>query len=289
MEPVLFQYRSRKLTLKDINFIKNIIRQNYSKGRTHISRLLCKAWDWKQPNDKYKEYAARDLLLRLEENGFIELPPRLSKNNNRKVRSFDQIPLFINEELLGTINDFPETTVKLITTHETYLWNYLIHNYHYLGLIKPVGEYLRYIAFIDDQVVACLLWASAAWKIKARDQTIGWSEAVKRKNLCMVANNSRFLILPWINVKCLASKILSLCLKRLSNDWMNHYAHPIYLAETFVDNTRFKGTCYKASNWQYAGITSGSAKKGNAYKYHGQPKDIYLYPLHRRFRNLLKE
>jgi hypothetical protein len=146
---------------------------------------------------------------------------------------------------------------------------------------------LRYPAVSDGQVVACLAWASPAWKVRSRDQFIGWDEPSKRKNLCLIANHTRFLILPWIRVKHLASKILSLNLKRLKSDWQKACGHAVYLAETFVDNARFKGTSYQAANWHYVGQTKGSAKRGNVYRYHGQPKAVYLYPLHRHFRSLL--
>lgn len=287
MEPVVFRYRSRELTVSDIAFIKEIIVEHSAKGRTHISQVLCKAWDWVQPNGQLKEYAARDLLLRLEEKGFINLPPRIKNNNNLYSKSFGQVPLFIKQELNGSVGDYPEPSIKAITPQDSYLWDYLVHHYHYLGLPKLVGEYLRYLAVIDGQVVACLAWASPAWKVRSRDQFIGWDEPTKRKNLCLIANNTRFLILPWIRVKHLASKILSLNLKRLKSDWQKAYGHPVYLAETFVDNARFKGTSYQAANWHYVGQTKGSAKKGNAYRYHGQPKAIYLYPLHRHFRSFL--
>jgi len=224
---IVFRYRSRELDVQDIDFISGLISKHYSRGRSYISCVLCEAWQWKQPNGKLKEYAARDLLLRLEEAGFIELPPRLRPKNNLKQRSFDQIPLFLKD------------------------------------------------------------WASAAWKVKARDQFIGWDELTKRKNLHLIANNTRFLILPWVRVKYLASKILSLSIRQLSTDWEKTYGHPVYLAETFVDISRFNGTCYRAANWIEVGRTKGNAKKGNTYHYHGQSKAIYLYPLHHRFRRFL--
>lgn len=288
MEPVIFRYRSRQLTSKDIDFIKATINKHYTKGRTKISRILCEAWVWVQPNGKLKEYPARDLLLRLEEHGFIKLPPRKNCTINLKQKSYKQIPLFIKKELCGNAGDYPAPVISL-GSQDRYLWEYLVHHYHYLGLSTLVGEHVRHIVFINDQVVACLAWASAAWKVRARDEFIGWDENVKRKNLYLIANNTRFLVLPWIRVKHLASKVLSQSLKRLSSDWQKKYAHPVYLAETFVDNARFKGICYKAANWRCVGQTSGSAKRGNTYRYHGQPKSVYLYPLHRHFRRMLND
>lgn len=156
-----------------------------------------------------------------------------------------------------------------------------------MGLPTFVGEYLKYFVCIEDQPVACLGWSSAAFKVQARDRFIGWNENTKRQRLCYIVNNARFLVFPWINIKHLASKILSLNLKRLSEDWIRKYNHPLYLAETFVDISRFKGTSYQAANWHYVGKTQGSGKKGNRYYYHGQAKAVYVYPLHRNFRRYL--
>lgn len=287
MQPVVFSYRSRNLTASDIDVILALIDQHRDKGRTRISRILCETWNWTQTNGKLKEYAARDLLLRLEENGFIQLPPQIRPNNNHKKASLDQIPLYIHKQLDGNIGDFTNPKVQLVEQGDRYLWKYLIHHYHYLGLPTLVGEHIQYQVLIEDQVVACLAWASAAFRVRSRDYLIGWNETVKRKNLYLVTNNTRFLILPWVRIKHLASKTLALNLKRLNDDFQNKYHHPVHLAETFVDTSRFNGTCYRASNWHYTGVTKGSAKKGNAYLYHGQPKAVYLYPLHRQYRRLL--
>jgi hypothetical protein len=249
--------------------------------------MLCEAWKWVQPNGKLKEYAARDLLLRLEEQGLVELPPRLRPKNNLKEKSFAQVPLFLHEPMEGSAGEHDVPTIEVVHSEKSYLWDYLVHHHHYLGLPKLVGEHLKYLVTINDQVVACLSWASAAWKVKARDQFIGWDELTKRRNLHLIANNTRFLIPDWVRVKHLASKVLALSLRRLNADWQRIYGHPIHLAETFVDISRFSGTCYRAANWLCVGQSKGSAKKGNSYLYHGQPKAIYLYPLHPHFRRYL--
>jgi hypothetical protein len=225
----------------------------------------------------------------LEEKGFIELPPRLRPKNNLKPKSFYQIPFFIDQPLCGRVDEYPEPLIEVVRPGDQYLWNYFLHHYHYLGLPKLVGEHIKHLAFINGQVVACLGWASASWKVKARDRFLGWNTPTRRKNLYGIANNTRFLIPAWVQVKHLASKVLALSLRRLSSDWHKTYGHQVYLAETFVDNSRFKGTCYKAANWHYVGQTSGSAKKGNTYRHHGQSKAVYLYPLHRNFRRLLND
>jgi hypothetical protein len=289
MESILFAYRSRQLKAKDIAFIKELIDRFYDRGRSHISSALCKAWAWKQPNGKFKECAARDLLLRLEEENFIKLPPRLRPKNNFKRKAYHQIPLFTEHPFHGTVSDYTELTVQLLSPGDPYLWEYLVHHYHYLGVGKLIGEHLRYLAYLNGRMVACLAWASAAFKVKSRDEFIGWNATTRQRRLHFVVNNTRFLVLPWVKVKHLASKILALNLKRLSDDWENFYHHRLYLAETFVDTSRFQGTCYKAANWLHVGNTTGSAKKGNTYCYHGQPKAVYLYPLHRKFRRLLND
>lgn len=288
MNPILFQYRSRKLHTDDIAFIKVLVDRHFLRGRSYISRELCKSWNWMQSNGKLKEYAARDLLLRLEEQGLVALPPRIRPKNNLKPKVFAQIPLFVKKTLEGAITEYETLTIQVVKgPQESYLWGYLLHRYHYLGNPKLVGEHLRHIVRIGNQVVACLGWASAAWKVKDRDHFIGWDETTKRTHLHLIANNVRFLIPPWVTIKHLASKVLSLALRRLSNDWKAAYGHPVYLAETFVDTSRFQGTCYQAANWIRAGKTQGSAKRGNLYLYHGEPKELYLYPLHRNFRRFL--
>ena len=287
MEKVVFRYRSRLLDNQDVQFIRDLISEHRQRGRSYISKVLCEAWQWFQPNGKLKEFAARDLLLRLEEQGFIELPQRLRPKNNLKKKSFDQIPLFSKEPLNGSAGEYGWPRIELVNSQNSYLWDYLLHHHHYLGLPKLVGEHLRYLVYINGQVVACLSWASAAWKVKGRDQFIGWDEETKRKNLHLIANNTRFLIPEWVRIKHLASRVLAFNLKGLSTDWQRIYGHPIYLAETFVDLSRYSGVCYRAANWILVGQTKGSAKKGNAYLYHGQPKAIYLYPLHRHFRRHL--
>jgi len=288
MSETVFSYRNRQLDIQDICFIQGLITRDYARGRSHIARVLCETWQWLQPNGKVKECAARDLLLRLEEQAFISLPPRLRPKVNRP-KSYVQIPFFRQEPMEGAIQQYGRPELEVLDSQGSYLWDYLMHHYHYLGRPPLVGEHVRHLVRIQGQEVACLAWASAAWKVKSRDQFIGWDEAAKRKNLYLVANNTRFLILDWVRIKHLASKILALSLRRLSADWQQRYGHPIVLAETFVDLGRFAGTCYRAANWIYMGQTQGSAKRGNAYHYHGQPKAVYLYPLARRFRQVLQD
>lgn len=289
MEPVIFRYRTRELTREDIDDIRQTVALHAAKGRSHISRVLCQQWNWLQPNGAYKEYAARDLLLRLEEEGHVKLPPRLRPKNNLKRKSFAQIPFFSQEPFGGDVSRYSGIEIIPVDGADDYLWGFLLHHHHYLGLPGLVGEHLKYLAYLDGQVVACMAWASAAFKVKGRDDVIGWDTDTRRRRLHLIANNTRFLVLPWVRVKNLASKILSLNCGRLSDDWQRRYRHPLFLAETFVDTTRFAGTCYKAANWRYVGHTQGSAKRGNSYSRHGISKAVYLYPLDRRFKRELAD
>lgn len=289
MEPNKFRYRSRELAQEDIEDIRRTISRYHSRGRSYISRVLCRKWNWIQPNGKLKDYAARDLLLRMEERGLVKLPPRLRPKNNNKPPAFSHTPFFNDAPIIGRVDGYRVPHLQVVPSSEAYLWGYLLHHYHYLGVPKLVGEHLRYLVWLDGQVVACLAWASAAFKVKSRDDFIGWSPSIKRRRLYFVANNARLLILPWVRVEHLASKILALNLNSLNLHWQAAYGHRIYLAETFVDLSRFEGTCYKAANWQCVGKTRGSAKKGNTYRFHGRSKAVYLYPLHRNFRRLLSD
>lgn len=177
--------------------------------------------------------------------------------------------------------------VRPILSNEVSLWGEHVKAYHYLGYKNIPGKSLRYIATIATEWVALIGWGSPALKCSVRDRFIGWDDETKLKRLHLIINNVRFLILPWIRISNLASKVLSLNLKRLRSDFQKVYGHPIYLAETFVDIARYKGTCYKAANWHYVGLTSGYSKSGNKYYKTNRPKAVYLYPLMRKAIELL--
>lgn len=280
--------RKRTITEADLPPIQATVNCHWDKGRKHISRVLCQEWNWRQPNGRLKDMACREVLLTLNRKGLISLPPRLnSANNDKRNRS---IPLVETEQtpLEGKPSDFEPVRLQLVrNTSLEPLYNSLVQQYHYLGYRQIVGNHLKYMAFIGEQPVACLGWGSAAWSVKSRDSFVGWNKATKEKNLHLVVNNTRFLVLPWVSVKCLASKLLALNHRRISDDWLKIYNHPLYLLETFVDKKLFKGTCYKAANWHCVGQTKGIAKRGNHHVLHGTIKDVYLYPLRKDFREKL--
>ena len=282
--------RKRTIDEAQTRNIQATINKHWTKGRKHISKVLCRQWNWKQPNGQLKDMACREILLTLKRKDLIALPPRLKNANNHKRNKtifkidIDQTPLKRDISLL------PPVELKMVrSTDSELLYNSLVHYHHYLGYRQIVGNHLKYIAYIGEQPIACIGWGSAAWSVKSRETFVGWNKKTKENNLHFVANNTRFLILPWISVKCLASKILALNAKRISHDWLNVYNHPLYLLETFVEKNRFKGTCYKAANWICTGQTKGIAKKGHDHVFHGNIKDVYLYPLRKDFRKKLAE
>ena len=280
--------RKRTITKADLNSIQITINEHWNKGRTPISQILCQQWNWVQPNGQLKDMACRELLLTLKRKGFLRLPPRKnSAYNEKRNRS---IPVIDTDQtpIQGRLSDLPPVTLLSVrNTHFESLYNSLVHQHHYLGYRQIVGQHLKYMAFIDDRPVACLGWGSAAWAVKSRESFVGWNRTVKDQNLHMVVNNIRFLVLPWVSVKCLASRLLSLNIKMIKEDWPAIYHHPIYLLETFVERDRFIGTCYKAANWIYVGETKGTSKKGHDHMFHGKIKDVYLYPLRKDFRKKL--
>jgi len=282
-----WKIRGREISAEDVKTIREMIAKHYNKGRKHISREICHCWKWYQSIGHTKDRACRDILLFLEKEGLIKLPPRMcsSNNKNRKVEKIELEEVHFD----GTVKDHRSIELRLLSKKEEYkFWNRVIESYHYQGHQVIVGQSLKYMAYIEDKPVACIGWGSSAWSLASRDKWIGWNKEEKDRNLAKVVNNIRFLILPWVQIKYLASHLLSLSIRRIGEDWQQQFGNQIYLLETFVEQERFKGTCYRASNWQYLGYTKGSAKRGNAHNYHGNIKDVYVYPLCKDFRKKLK-
>jgi hypothetical protein len=283
---VLMRYRGREIRAADVAQIRACVEEFAGRGRTEVSRRLCEAWGWRQASGELKSFACRDLLLQLERRGVIELPARRGAGLGHRRRPLAEHPLPVYPWPLDG-GDLATLVVRVITAEERLGWRILVERFHYLGDAPVVGEHLLYAAYLEGQVVACLAWASAAMHCVRRDRYIGWDKATRRRRLHLVANNTRFLVLPWIRVRHLASKILASNLGRLSQEWEQVWGHGLVLAETFVDSARFAGTCYRASNWRYVGESAGKAKRGNRYVAHGRSKAVYLYPLGRRWREAL--
>lgn len=285
MEKIVTTSRGRVVTQKDLEIIKGLISKHYSRGRKYISIELSRHWNWYQPNGTLKDMACREILLKLDRLKLIKLPPPRTIPNIKKHKNYTQLGLEIPPvNLDGKLSGFEKITLRLASGSKQTYWNELVRKYHYQGYSRIVGRSIKYIAYCGDVPVACLGWGSAAWSLGPRDRYIGWDKDTKDKNLHLIANNIRFLILPGIKIKYLASHLLSQNIKLIKKDWKDKYGHPIYLLETFVERDRFLGTSYKAANWIYLGKTKGYSKKGASHNNHKNIKDIYIYPLTPDFR-----
>ena len=288
---MVVRYRNRDVRETDLAFIRSIIAERPSLTRPCLARTISSAWDWRQANGRLREAACRDLLLRLEEWGHIRLPPsRRHRGEHRRdlpLLPADHVALAWRE-IRGDLAELGPLEVRPVAPEERLGWRIFVDRYHYLGCQTIVGEQMLHAAFLGDELVALLAWASAALHAPLRDQYLGWDEQTKRGQLHLVANNVRFLIPPWVRVPCLASRVLACNLRRLSADWQRAWGHPLHLAETFVDTSRFRGTCYRAANWIYLGQTAGRSKRGNAYRPNGSPKALFVYELDQRARRLVR-
>jgi len=284
------KYQGKVATTDDIEFIKKLIAENPCDSRRRLSKKLCEAWNWVQPNGTLRDMVCRGFLLRLEKAGYIKLPAkRFTPNNplaNRKRPGkvdIDQTPLCAR---LSRIQPVEIRQVRGSAFEK--LFNSLLAEYHYLGYCHPVGEHLKYIVFSEGRPVACFSWSSAARHIGCRDKFIGWSADIRKKNLHHIAYNSRFLILPFVRVRYLASHLLARMAKVVAADWERIYSHRLYFLETFVDTERFKGSCYKAANWIYLGDTTGRGKNDQSNKVNRSIKAVWGYPLSMDFREVLQ-
>jgi hypothetical protein len=286
---VILTYRKRVITQDDISFIGKVIEELWCEGRTAISRRLCEVWDWRQTNGYLKDGVCRGLLLRLEQDQHITLPPRLSTNNNSGKRKNSQTTFnFCPAPITGALRDLDPISLRQVRrTPEEKLFNTLIRQYHYLGYTQPVGEHLKYLVYAGDRLLACFTFSSAPYAIDCRDTFLGWSPEARERNRHLLAYNSRFLILPWVTIPHLASHLLGRIAKSISEDWQRLYDHPILWLETFVDTERFAGTCYRAANWTLLGLTSGRGKYNKTKKQLTSIKAMYGYPLSRDYRQRL--
>ncbi|HSA92756.1 MAG TPA: Druantia anti-phage system protein DruA [Burkholderiales bacterium] len=283
--------RGRKIGAGEVALIGGLIAREGVRGRTHVSEVLCRLWDWRQANGSYREIACRDLLRQLERKGLIVLPAkRKSARRPGCTNTVGPLPPMDTSAMEAPFSRIrPQVRVELAKGNaDTRLHNSLVAHYHYLGYRQPVGASLKYLCHCGERVVAAIGFGPAAWKVACRDAFIGWDRAGREANLHAVVNNDRFVILPWVRVPHLASFLLGHCLRRLRRDWMERYATPIVLAETFVERARFAGTCYRASNWRRLGETRGRGRNDRAHRNAEPVRDVLVYPLHRSFRERLR-
>jgi hypothetical protein len=286
-----WQYRGRVLSAEDIVFIQQLIGEYPDASRRALSAKLCEAWQWKQSNGAPRDMVCRGLLLMLHRAGAIELPPVRYTPPNPLAKRQPPVAVLIDttpiQERLSQLQPIEFQQVR--RTGDEALFNSLMEQHHYLRYEQPVGEQLKYLVWAHGRPIACLAWSSAPRHLGSRDRYLGWSAEARRRNIRFLAYNTRFLILPWVTVEHLASHILARMTKRLSEDWERLYQHPIYFVETFVDPTRFRGTCYRAANWIRLGETTGRGKDDHTNRPNRSIKEVLGYPLTRRFRELLQE
>jgi hypothetical protein len=283
------KYQGRVATTVDIAFINKLIGENPDDSRWALSKKLCKAWGWVQPNGALRDMVCRGFMLQLHRAGCIKLPPRKSTPNNPLLNRKKPVKVKIDQTPISTTLSRlqPLEFRQVRRTPSEKLFNSLIDQYHYLGYCHPVGEHLKYIVSAQQRPIACLSWSSAPRHIGCRDRFIGWSKDIRQKNLSLIVYNSRFLLLPWVRISHLASHILGRMAKILPAEWERIYNHPIYFLESFVDQERFRGTCYRAANWIFLGETTGRGKNDQTNKPNRSIKAVWGYPLSRDFRDQL--
>ena len=288
---VVFAYRGRRVTESDLGEIRDLIAAHPQASRRALSKKLCEAWQWHQLNGAPRDMVCRGLMLGLHRKGLIALPPLhrsppnpLARRQRPHAVEIERTPVRCALKALGALEFAP-----VRRTDKERLCGALLEQHHYLGYTQPVGEHLKYVVYAGERPVACFAWSSAPRHLEPRDRFIGWSAAARRQNIRLVAYNTRFLILPWVEVRHLASHLLGAMVRRLSADWQRLYGHPIYFAETFVDPERFAGSCYRAANWIWLGRTTGRGKDDQTHRANRSRKDVIGYPLSRDFRARLSQ
>lgn len=293
MEPIL-RFRGKNVTSQEVADIQTLLAKHPGKSRCGISRLLCEQWNWRHANGFLKDMLCRSLLLRLEEQGLIRLPPRRCQPWTWKLPVASVPPispeLFSESPLPNSLPQLqPIEVMRVARGSASYrLYKNLIQQHHYLGFTTPVGEHLEYFFYSQSRPIACLGWSSSPRHIGCRDRFLGWNQAQRQRALQHVIVNTRFLILPGVKVPHLASWILGTMARRIAQDWQQVYAHPVYFLETFVDESRgFRGTCYRAANWTYLGQTTGRGKNDQTHCPNRSRKLVFGYPLVKKFREAL--
>jgi len=280
------RYCGRDFTAAELQDIQNLIATHPDASRAALSRCVCELLHWYRPNGDFKEMSCRVAMLRMQDDGLLKLPPPKNSNNNGKPYLLHSKKTDVNPASL----EVPATAFSSLQVlpvqgkKQSALWNEYIQRYHYLGYAPVPGDQIRYSVQLHGQVLALLSFRAAVWKTAPRDHFIGWNPQQKKKNLHLIVNNARFLILPWVHAPNLASRVLSMTAKRIMTDWRQRYHYAPVLIETFVETPRFRGTCYKSANWIYLGETKGVGRLGNIKKPELPIKTIWVYPLSKNFR-----
>ena len=286
--PSLKRYSGRDFSERELAQIRELISSHQASSRAELSRLTCKALQWVKADGELKEMSCRVAMLRMQKDELIQLPAPKGKRPLSRIEFTERTAA--EAEIEQPVNGLMPLQLCPVTGRaHSRLWNEYIHRYHYLGYKTLPGAQLRYFVTSGERFVALLGFGASAWQVAPRDHYIGWNHDQRKKNLNLIVNNARFLILPWIKSKNLASKILSMVARQLPVDWEARYHYRPVLLETFVEAKRFTGTCYKAANWVHVGKTKGRGKLGPAGKQSVPIKDLWLYPLARDFRTILTQ
>ena len=288
MPPEAVRYCGRLFSAQQLQLIRALIAEDASRSRAALSRLVCARLGWRRANGQLKDMSCRVAMLRMHRDGLLQLPPPRHRHGNgtlhrrRTAQAEPQVPFVARVDALPALQVRP-----LADQREALLWREYVDRYHYLGYTPLPGAQLRYLVTSGPQVLALLGFGASAWKAAARDRFIGWSVAQREARLHLVVNNARFLILPWVQVRNLASTVLARSSRRLPDDWQARYGYRPLLLETFVQSDRFAGTSYRAANWRHVGQTQGRGKL-DVHRTHSLPrKEVWLYPLRRDFRRRL--
>lgn len=280
------RFCGRTFHRQELQWIGEMARDYAGLAVTEMARTICELLPWKRPNGRLKDYECRQMLEYLRDQGWLKLPA-LRNSGPRGPRQIQLSEASAPQARVeGSAGEFEPLVFELVADRKTgRLWTELIERHHYLRYRVPVGANLRYLVRFGQSggsVLACLSWSSPAWKMAARDQWIGWNAEQRVRNLQLIVNQSRFLLLPWVQVKGLASKILAQSARQVPADWERRYGYRPLLLETLVDAQRFRGTCYRAANWIHVGQTQGRGRMDREHRAAGLAvKDIYLYPLRR--------
>jgi hypothetical protein len=274
----------RKWSVEDLEQVREEIRRASPPLRSEIARRVCARLEWTDALGRAKLMSCRVALLRLHRSGRIELPPPRNGNGNGKGLRRQRIEWPSTEAVTGSVSEFGAVDLVAVDRHSSALWNGLIDRYHYLGYHPLPGAQMRYLIRAPGGVLGAMGFGAAAWKVAARDEWIGWTGPVRERHLARVLNHARFLLLPWVQVRNLASRVLSLAARRIGADFEARYGIRPVLLETFVEVPRFQGTCYRAANWVCVGQTTGRGKCDRHHQAKLPVKDVYVYPLRREFR-----
>ena len=282
--------QGRPLSPQGLEELRQWVGDNPHWSRWRLSRELATRWDWRNPAGQLKDMAARTLLVKLEQRGLLELPARRQVPTNRMRCGAQPAITQPAEPFVSTLAELEPLSVEEVSGQPAQrAWiRAALGQFHYLGFGGAVGQNLHYLVREGrHRPVGCAVFGAAAWKCQDRDRFIGWSAQQRQRNLGLIANNSRFLILPWVTVPHLGSWILGQVAGRIARDWRVKYGHPVVLLETFVERERFRGTVYRAANWQSVGVTAGRTRQDRHTCLRVPVKDIYLYALGDGFREAL--